>query len=370
MNCNRNPLAHRLSTTPRSAAYGFSLIEFMIAMTIGLVIIAAAAQIYLSSSATYRIDEGLQRVQEDARFAMDFLAKDVRMAGYLGCNSSLTPNNKVKNPDESTYFYAGGMKGYTYSCTGTCTGQVSNWTPPLPAGFFVDWEVRTGSDVIVIYRISEIGTTLDGNLPPSNANIQIVNTGVIAGQIADDDILILSDCEKADIFRVNNISNPNANPLTITHSASVNNPPPQLSKAYGPDARLSKMIARAYYVGTNPTTNEPGLYYKELGNGGTLVPGQELVGGVEAMRFLYGLDKSGSGIAEQYVVANDVANWLMVKSVRLGFVVRTPESVDSELDTRTYNVLDNTASALDDFDPVDDRRRRRVFNSTIQVRNH
>lgn len=353
---------------PTAAERGFSLVEFMIAMTIGLVIVAAATQVYINSSATYRLNDGLARVQEDARFAMNFLAKDLRMAGFLGCSGQAAVQNNVKNANDSMTFFSGGLRGYRYNCTTGCTGNLAEWTPALPADYFSNGEVLVGSDVIIINRASDLGTRLVGNMGTDNGNIQILNTAEIEAEIQAEDILILSDCSNADIFRATNKSE-SGTTVTIAHAADVNISP-KLSKAYKDDARLWKLVSRAYYLATNPTTSEPGLYFKELGSAGALVPGQELTGGVETMRLLYGTDLSGSGVTERYIPPADVTNWTRVKSARLGFVVRTAETVDTEKDTRVYDVLDDTASALDDFDPVDDNRRRRVFNTTIRIRNH
>ena len=113
---------------------GFSLVELMVAMLIGLIILAAVVQIFVGSNATYRLDEGLARVQEGARFSMDFLAKDIRMAGYMGCNSKLkystTPpeiGNIVKMPSEAHLFNNGGIRGYRYICSTSCTGALAEW---------------------------------------------------------------------------------------------------------------------------------------------------------------------------------------------------------------------------------------------------
>lgn len=376
MNLHNNTQMQTRDITPKLSEGGFSLIELMIAMTVGLVIVAAVVQIFVRSHATYQLDEGLSRVQEGARFSMDYLSKEIRMAGYLGCNSKLFDTSAVKNivkpSNQSTTFSTGGIRGYRYACTTACSGGLAEWDPALPGDFFAAGEVRTGSDVIIINRGSDLGTTLDGNLASANANIQIVNTSEIAGQIAEDDILMVSDCTGADIFKANNVSS-GSGILTIAHPASVNTQP-MLSKAYQSDARLMKLVSRAYYISSKPsisgTPNEPGLYLKELGTGGGLLPAQELVGGVESMKILYGEDTAATGSAAKYVVPASVADWTKVISVRLGIIVRTPGTVDAALDTKTYDLLDDTGSALDNFDPADDTRRRRVFNTTIRVRNH
>src|SRR4030065_2150496 len=157
------------NSAPRLSERGFSLIELMIAMTIGLVILAAVVQIFIRSHATSQLDEGRSRIQESARFTMDFLSKDIRMAGYMGCNSALfgkknaagedVVKNNVDPASAASTFHPGGMQGYRYACT-TCTGGLADWDPPLPGAFFAANEVRPGSDVILINRGSELATNL------------------------------------------------------------------------------------------------------------------------------------------------------------------------------------------------------------------
>ena len=65
-------------------ARGFSLIELMVAMVIGIVLIAGAAQVYVDSHVAYQANETTARLQENARYAMSVLEPDIRMAGYWG----------------------------------------------------------------------------------------------------------------------------------------------------------------------------------------------------------------------------------------------------------------------------------------------
>lgn len=61
---------------------GFSLIELMIAMVLGLVLVGALINTFISSNRTYRVQEGLAQSQESARFALEILGQELRMAGY------------------------------------------------------------------------------------------------------------------------------------------------------------------------------------------------------------------------------------------------------------------------------------------------
>ena len=61
---------------------GLSLVELLIAMALGLLLTVGALQMMLSSQNLYRTTDSLSRIQESGRFALDFLAKDIRMGGY------------------------------------------------------------------------------------------------------------------------------------------------------------------------------------------------------------------------------------------------------------------------------------------------
>jgi type IV pilus assembly protein PilW len=57
----------------------------MVAITLGLVLTAAALSIFLSNRQSYEVTETLSRLQENARFGLDSMIRDLRAAGYFGC---------------------------------------------------------------------------------------------------------------------------------------------------------------------------------------------------------------------------------------------------------------------------------------------
>lgn len=71
---------------------GLSLVELLIAMLLGLMLIAGALQMMLSSQQIYQATDTLSRIQENGRFALNFLSKDIRMAGY---NTTESADGKV-----------------------------------------------------------------------------------------------------------------------------------------------------------------------------------------------------------------------------------------------------------------------------------
>ena len=80
--------------------------------------------------------------------------------------------------------------------------------------------------------------------------------------------------------------------------------------------------------------------------------------------------KSGPEGTPLYVIPDigPDTDWSRVVALRIGLLARTPQESGQDVDTRSYDLLAD-ASSTDDFDPTDDKRQRRIFSSTIQVRN-
>ena len=343
---------------------GFTLTELLIATTIGLIVLSAVAQVFATSRATYRATEGLTRLQENARFSMHFLTWDVRMAGYLGClQKSTVVTNHLNNPaDYATNFVLGQyVNGHSYTGTGS---SLSDWTPPLPAAYFTAGEVEPGTDVLVIRRGSDDSLRVMPPYMPTPSAALHIPTG---SGLSVNDIIIVADCKSADLFQITGPDNPNTtgtiNHNTGTVSQGPGNATQDLSKTYEGDAEILKLITNVYYIGrrNNDPNNPPALFRKELNKGvvGTL----ELVDDVDNLQVYYGEDTDGDGRANTYGKADEVTNWANVETTRVAVLARTPGNVGPELDTRVYAVLGMLIG------PYNDHRQRRVFTSTVELRN-
>ena len=76
----------------RQHASGMSLIELMIAMGLGLILIAASFKIFISSKQSYFMVEELNEIQENGQFAALFLSKAIQMAGYSDPDDGALPH--------------------------------------------------------------------------------------------------------------------------------------------------------------------------------------------------------------------------------------------------------------------------------------
>jgi prepilin-type N-terminal cleavage/methylation domain-containing protein len=82
---------------------GFSLVEVMVAMVIGLVMLLGVTQIFLTASRSGVTSSDLSRVQESGRIALELISKELRRAGYKGCGSSSSAltTDGITYPDEA-----------------------------------------------------------------------------------------------------------------------------------------------------------------------------------------------------------------------------------------------------------------------------
>lgn len=354
---------------------GLSIIELMVALTIGLILLSALTRLFVTSRSTYTLEEGLARIQESGRFAVEFLSQDIRMAGFIGCASAsaTTISNHLNNA--GAYGVNAGpsqyINGHAYTGSGTRPSALSDWTPALPGTisgitYFSAGDVEPNTDVVVIRRASETGVVLGSQMPNTSADIKIDSN---PGDLAQFDIVMISDCTNADIFQITGPASLSGGSNNMTHNTGTGSPgnaTKPFSKSYLTDAQIMKLITRIYYVGrrSNSTSNPPALFRRELDMGETgSIRTDELVEGVETMRLSYGEDSDSNSIPDIYREADSVVDWSKVKTVRLGLLVATTASVDRELDTRTYALAGSSVG------PFNDSKRRRAFNTTVQLRN-
>ena len=128
-------------TNNRQSQKGLSLIELMIAITLSIFITAAMISLFVNSKQNYRLNENMSRLQENARFAMSFLARDLRMSDYRTCVTADrlataiagTNNNGLNNSDTVTVIWQTNAcgAGVTSDTTIYSIGNGSSGAPAL-----------------------------------------------------------------------------------------------------------------------------------------------------------------------------------------------------------------------------------------------
>jgi type IV pilus assembly protein PilW len=176
---------------------GLTLVEILIAIAVGSILLTGVLQIFLAGKQAYRVLETNARLQENGRFAAEFLSDDVRMAGYLGCfrNDFSSIENNLKTPTAFNWNLGVAIEGYEWTGSG--------WSPPaLPA--LIAGQVRNGTDVLVVRGLAEDGIHLVPPYPASGPGSAKFFVDQNADDIQDGDIVMVTDCNRASIFQVTN----------------------------------------------------------------------------------------------------------------------------------------------------------------------
>lgn len=332
----------------RSVQRGLTLVEMLVAIVISLFLTAGMIQVYLSNKQTYRFTEGLSRIQENGRFALDHMAEDLRMADFWGCARGLGSVQNNLNPAGTGYNAA--LHGFNTALGGT------------------DNDGLNGSDSITMSGAVNRGITVTTPWMPTTAgNIQVVSG---PNDLEPGNIVLISDCLGADIFQVTNFTaGANASSRAVVHNTGSTREPGNynpgacanpganphcLSQVYRGDASIYGVRAVRYFLQAGPT-GEPALFVTDPA--GT----RELVDGVENMQITYGEDTTGDRTANRYVALPDVADVDRIVSVRVSLLLRSEEdNLVSTPQVVTFNGGTFTAG---------DRRLRQVMTTTLAVRN-
>ena len=373
----------------QSRQSGLSLVEIMVALVISSLLIAGVIQIFIGNKATFRLQEGLGRMQENARFALDFMTQDIRQAGYLGCTRNLANMQSSLLSPPGSFDPSTGLQGCEFTGDGgTAPGVTYDLNAVDAAPIETDgnndgwagWQTSTGepaldstpnvlngSDVLRVWHAAPALAQVTGITPGTPTIISIdTNKGIGAG-----DFIVLSDCVAADLMQVCSTSSA-GDTLTIGSKESncgVGNNLGSPTASLATNAVVTPLVASTYFIGkkSGSTQNPPSLYFASLNKDGKTATPQELVQGVENMQILYGEDTDSDGQANIFRTANQVADWRNVTTIKIGLLMSTVKEVDTQAhggDNDNYDVNGTIIKVI-----PEDRRPRKIFTTTIHLRN-
>lgn len=390
-----------MTLRPRYPSPGFSLVELMVAMTIGLIILAAVSLMFANSKKAYEVQNKLARVQENGRFAMNYLLQDMRMAGYIGCPSGITPEVLLPPNSQPSSKFRSTLAGIIVpaSAGGTLASIPFAYRFDIPVeGFDGDaspamtaW-APSSSTTLPNPRVA--GTDMIA-VRLADATSQVFLTTPMAAEFSDlqvndvtnykkSDIVLVTDCDSLSVTQITDIDSGAKKLLhDTTGGFTPGNANKKLAKAYGTETsgsfpadtplratKVFKYAAHSYFIRNN-ADGVPSLYRDTNG-----ANPEELVEGIEDLQILYGVDigppadTTGVIIPSRYYRANEVFDWTRVVSVRIGILARTSSGADADVDRNTYDVNGKSVTICPALPAAcSDRNQRRVFLATVQLRN-
>lgn len=321
---------------------GLSLVELLIAMGLGLVLMGGVIHVFLSSRTVFSTQQAISRVQESGRLAMEFIAEDTRMAGYMGClQRGTSPVIDITNPDSFWENFEEPLRGYSAS--------------GLPGNINLNPAPLDGTDVLVIRSASGAMHYLsEQNINNSLKVYPGSNQGVT---IKSNEPVVVSSCINARVFHPSAVSSSGTGgATTITHIGGWGEGNGKAER-FDIGAEVIPVATTIYYVANNPA-NRPALYQKTGAN-----PAVEVIEGIESMALTFGLDSDGNDIVDTYkaVASIQESEWPNASSVRVELLAQSTEANVLE-DAQPYFFKDEQQDA------PEDRRLRQVFSSLIAIR--
>jgi len=341
---------------------GLSLVELMIAIALGLILMAGVVQVFLSSKTVFSTQQAMSRIQETGRLAIDFMARDIRMAAYYGCYRPKfgVPGAELQNGDLVIKGlhgnFAEGVRGYE---------SVDDEKLPDDAlgASITPLEDKT-ANVLVLHTANGEGlplskaNDLDGIYAYSPAAIDA--KGCVAG-MCDNSAAIVSDCFKARVFQLSAAPSLVGTDIYLKHDGAWGGGIiPTENFTVGEVLAMNTVV---YFLAEGPA-GAPSLWQKTNTDDAL-----ELLEGVEHMRVIYHVvrDVNGDGVNDndEYRLAGALADteWPFVQSIRIELVVRSPDNnvVESK---QPYTFAGAIVTPEDG-----DRYLRQVFSSTIGIRS-
>lgn len=299
---------------------GMTLIEMMIALVLGLVIIAAATAVYLSNRQAYRTSNGLGEVQDSARTAYQLLARDIRQAGATGCGDqgrvanllSAAPNN-------------GGTAWWANLSGNALHGYDAGTTDPAVAtGTGTAQRVANTASL----QIVGVGATTV-TVSPTALALDSFTTNESSSTLRSGDAVVVCDPDHATVVQLSIYTA--GSPPTLGFSANGANCSSAMgfvtaltpcsgaqSYQFGVSSQVSALSANDWYIGNNPEGGQSLYRMTLINNAGVLgTAAQEMVRGVTGMSLTYNV----AGSATYVDAATIGTNWSQVTTVNIKLTV-------------------------------------------------
>jgi type IV pilus assembly protein PilW len=348
---------------------GFSLIELMVAMTIGLLLLAGLFGIYISVAQSARSQAALALMQGNARYAFEIMGVDLRMIGFTGSNDA-SPQNVVNFTTASHLCPLVDLFG-TKGCTdgaGPLVGYENTNPPNVCTTANTSPCYLTSTDSLTVVRV-DTGDKYAVSAHTAGTSFTL-SSWPTSNPPAAGEIFVAADYTHAAVFQVRTASSP-----TVSYSAgtvSPGNTGTGLGTFGGGINALSlyRLSGASYYIGRNPV-GEPALYRDKLGHSGTTANStpEELVQGVEDMNIKYGVDTdtTADGNVDSYWNANQV-------NAGTDGTLSMPVSITTASD-RWKRVLSVRVTLFlvsgqnEKVGTTGDKLLRKSFSNTIAIRN-
>ncbi len=290
---------------------GYTLIELMVAMLLGLVVIAGVTSVVLANQRAHRTNLALGDVQDNTRIAFEMMARDIRDAGLTGCSNDGRVANVLNNGP------AAGGSAWWANWNHAVVGYGGSQTDPAVTTGTAERNRVSGTDSLALLGGEGVGASVKANAEPAATfTLNEASTDLKTG-----DVMVVCDPDHATLVQITGLGG-----TTLSHVGATGSPgtcttdlnyptvcSSSASYVFATNAQITRLRAADWYVGNNPDKGRS-LYRVSLANNaGVPTPtAEEMVRGVTNMSIAY--HQSGNA---GFVAASGVGNWAQVDAVQV-----------------------------------------------------
>lgn len=374
---------------------GLTLVEMLVAMTLGLVVLVGLSSVYVAVKQSFRFQETSGRMVEDGNFALDSIARDLRMAGFAGCmgiTSVTVGSTTTYYPTTSLSSAApnpGGIDGPNpLSVLEPSNAEVTP-QPLMPKGFLRGFD-SIPSAMFSTGTAPAAGSSSALFFASGSANVVSLSSAMAASTdaltITEDTYkwrntttnsgvydFVVSDCTTSNLFR-GKVSL-SGSVASVAHDNALGNQTGSFtgSPLYGAGSMVMPIEWRFFYIATRSGADTPSLYMVSY-DGNNRQSAQEIVSNVEALRIHYGENTAnnpdGSATMQPDVwrtTAAAVTDWSRVVAVRVGLIMVSGEdNADNDISLTVPTLLGQTYTLPTGASA---NRVRKEFSTTVVLRN-
>lgn len=334
---------------------GFSLVELMIAMTLGLLLTAAVGALFFANKRNYEQNSRIAEMQDNARFAMQALSGDLAMAGFLG---GLNDPGRLRTDSDT-------LPTLTADCGPGADGD-AGWAFDRGILEFMD-------DAAAGAAAARYGCLSGGDVSPRT---DILSVRRVSGRVTAE----IDDTSETPSLLANTVYlRTNRTVGSLFHSGADAGAPDSGHPPDMPPMSYWEYSPRLYFV--RPYASETGdgipslcRAYIAAGSGAT-VETECVAEGVENLQIAFGIDTDGDGVANRYRADPTAAELAQAVTARVQLLMRSVRPDFSYRNDKRYNLLgadDDGDGAVDEdgeaYRPQDNFYRR-VVQTTVILHN-
>ncbi len=269
-----------------------SLIELMISLALGIILVSFSVPTFIGSLEIYNTSKAVARTDTGARFALSILSKNIRNAGFRGCDSgAVSVTNKTGDAQYAFTSRIFGQENVTSSQTISDTVTTRTLT------------LKNTSDTITLASLNSSNAFLSTSNTASSNQITLNN----AGDFNANDIVFLGDCESAVMLKISSLT---GNTITLNSTPDIK---------FTAGTYIYKHELTTYFISpsqlyVNNAGQTPNALWRKINTNDS----EELIVGIEDLQLSYRIESEtvALGTLNQIVTATSVSDSQTVNMIR------------------------------------------------------